>query len=119
MNRNPVWNHDFEVVLNLGEIKNISSVLLNCYQNTDSRIYYPTEISLAVSDDGKNAQAIQTVKPLVTEEYKNGTQAFQLTKEKLNARYLHISAKRLAMVPKGQSGELKNAWLFVDEIIIE
>ena len=112
-------DRDFEVVLDLGEIKNISSVLLNCYQNTDSRIYYPTEISLAVSDDGKNAQAIQTVKPLVTEEYKNGTKAFQLTKEKLNARYLHISAKRLAMVPKGQSGELKNAWLFVDEIIIE
>lgn len=112
-------DRDFEVVLDLGEVKNISSVLLNCYQNTDSWVYYPTEINLAISDDGKSAQAIQTVKPLVTEEYKNGTQAFQLNKGNLNARYLHLSAKRLETVPKGKSGELENAWLFVDEIIVE
>ena len=34
-------------------------------------------------------------------------------------RYLHLVAKNIGVCPPGHAGEGKNAWLFVDEIMVE
>ncbi|MBK8568214.1 MAG: hypothetical protein IPN76_34150 [Saprospiraceae bacterium] len=42
---------------------------------------------------------------------------FPLSQQK--ARYIKLTAKRYGVIPAGQQGEGHEAWLFVDEVVVD
>jgi len=111
---------DLVAEIDLGKKQKISQVKLGCLQNSGSWIFLPTEIELAVSNDGKNYQVVDSqkndVSPNLTDVMiKNFSAKFVETK----ARYLRVHAKNIGVCPPGHPGAGKKAWLFADEIIID
>ena len=112
-------DRDFEIMLDFGKPTQFTSIGLNCYQNTDSWIYYPTEIEFGLSENGTDYNTISRLEPPTDDTYKDGTSIFTLDQQKITSRYLYIKAKRRSTVPMGKAGEGENAWLFIDEIIVQ
>ncbi len=110
---------DLKATVNLGSSKEVKTVSVNFMQDQRSWIFYPTEISCAVSENGKDftelpIQKIEAEKP--TEEAGIKTINFEINK---NIQFLKITAKNFGDLPKGHLGYGGKAWLFVDEIEIK
>ncbi len=110
---------DLVASIDMGETKSFSSVKIGALQNVGSYIFYPTQVSVEVSEDGQNFKKIGAVKNKVS-VYEGATQIQDFTvNKKSKARYLRVTSKNLGVCPKGHAGEGKPAWLFVDEIVVE
>lgn len=110
---------DMVATIDLGEKKSISTVVTGVLQNSGSWIFYPTEMIVEISDDGKNFHSIGRVKNKVSPD--DGERQIQdlEVKKKTSTRYVRVTLKNLGTCPKGHAGEGKAAWLFADEITIE
>jgi len=110
---------DFEVVIDLGETTTFSSIQTTFFQYYLSWIVLPTVVSYAVSEDGENFTEIASLKhniPLMREgKFKH---TFSFEKENTKAKYLKVSAKTVGKLPQEHPAAGSDAWIFVDEIII-
>ena len=82
---------------------------------------YPgRKIEIDVSEDGENFTTIANLKheiPLMQEgKFKH---AFAFEDKQITARYLRVSAKNTGKLPQEHPAAGSDAWIFVDEIIIE
>ncbi len=113
-------DQNFDAVVDLGKIQNVSKVGLGCLMDIGSWIWFPTQIEFSVSTDGINFEKSQIVmiETPPMEGYKLTIQDF---KADVNSgiRYLKIHASNMGKIPKGYPGEGEDMWLFIDEIIIE
>lgn len=105
---------DFEAVIDLGEKQSVTMVAPHFMQNTGSWIYYPTELEILVSKDGKKFTSV--LKHVRKNDDKNGNPVFMLRQQK--ARYVKVIAKNTPTIPAGNPGAGNPAWLFIDEIYI-
>ncbi|MDP2687353.1 MAG: GH92 family glycosyl hydrolase [Aequorivita sp.] len=110
---------DLKATVNLGSSKEVKTVSVNFMQDQRSWIFYPTEISCAVSENGKDfielpLQKIEAEKP--SEEAGIKTIQFEINKK---VQFIKIIAKNFGALPKEHLGYGGKAWLFVDEIEIE
>ncbi len=111
---------DFDAVVDLGEMKNISKVSLGCLQESNSWIFMPTQLEHFISKDGKSFLKVATVindVPQKTPELivKDFTASF----EDQSVRYVRVVAKNVGRCPAWHSGAGGKCWLFVDELIVE
>ncbi|MFA7419887.1 MAG: family 20 glycosylhydrolase [Melioribacteraceae bacterium] len=111
---------DFDAVVDLGEMKNISKVSLGCLQESNSWIFMPTQLEFSVSKDGNSFSKVATVineVPQKTPELivKDFTASF----EEQSVRYVRVVAKNVGRCPAWHSGAGGKCWLFVDELIVE
>ncbi len=105
--------------IDLGEKQDVSSVEIGCLQNVGAWIFYPSELVVETSNDGKNFKRLGRTKNKVSvNEAERIIQTLKVDKN-TNTRYLRVTAKNIGTCPKGHAGEGKPAWLFVDEIIVE
>lgn len=107
---------DLKATVDLGSKKEVKTVTVNFLQDQRSWIFYPTEVSCLVSENGKDfteltLQKIKAEKP--SEEVSIKTIEFEVNK---NIQFIKINAKNLGNLPKGHLGYGGKAWLFVDEI---
>ena len=110
---------DLEVNVDLGEIKPIMEVGLGVLQDQGAWIFYPKNIEVSTSEDGKTftdyGKAGNNVDPL-----KDGVMMQELTiKGNAKARYIKLKANSLGKIPAGHDGAGSKAWMFADEIIIK
>ena len=110
---------DLKATVNLGSEKEVKTISVNFLQDQGSWIFYPTEISCSVSENGKDftefpIQKIEAEKP--SEEAEIKTIHFEVNK---NIQFIKISAKKFGDLPKGHLGFGGKAWLFVDEIEVK
>lgn len=110
---------DLKVTVNLGSQKKVKTIVVNFLQDQRSWIFYPTEVSCAVSENGKDftelpIQKIEAEKP--SEEAGIRTVQFEINK---NIQFIKITAKNFGDLPKGHLGYGGKAWLFVDEIEVK
>ncbi|MCY1723340.1 family 20 glycosylhydrolase [Prolixibacteraceae bacterium Z1-6] len=110
---------DLVATVDLGETKSFSSIKVGVLQNVGGWIFYPSEMLVEVSTDGKTFKRIGSVKNNVSPN--NGERQIQdlAVKKKAKAQYVKVTIKNFGLCPKGHAGEGKPAWLFVDEIAIE
>src|SRR6056297_1766592 len=102
----------------LGEKQDVFSVEIGCLQNVGAWIFYPSELVVETSNDGKNFKRLGRTKNKVSvNEAERIIQTLKVDKN-TNTRYLRVTAKNIGSCPKGHAGEGKPAWLFVDEIIV-
>ncbi|WP_392447378.1 beta-N-acetylhexosaminidase [Capnocytophaga canis] len=93
--------------------QDISKVVVGAMENQGSGIYFPTEIRLFTSEDGKK----YTPKGKIERPYSvNGfaiLHDFALEFPTEKTRFIKIEIKNLGSPPKGG-----DAWLFIDEILV-
>ena len=102
---------DLEAVVDLGENKNISEIILHAFEQKGSWIYKPSSVSFYKSDDGQHFSPIES--PVSMTGTKN---LLYKTSIPLNARFIKVVAKNNGTIASGEPGGGNNAWLFVDEI---
>ncbi|MCG2461141.1 family 20 glycosylhydrolase [Flavobacteriaceae bacterium F89] len=105
---------DAEITIDLEKPIEISSVAVGSMENQGSGIYYPIQIEVAVSADGKKYTKVGKIK----REFRNygyvGLKDFNIDFEAQKVRFVRLDAKNLGHPPKGG-----DAWMFLDEIVVE
>ncbi|WP_435412857.1 GH92 family glycosyl hydrolase [Psychroserpens mesophilus] len=117
------WNNDVIATIDLGSLKNVTSVSINFLQDQRSWIFYPTEVECFGSTDGENyfrlgnKKTIDATVPIEESEIK--TLDFKQPSKKF--RFIKIIAKKLGELPEWHLGHSHNgrSWIFVDEITIK
>ncbi len=110
------WGPDMEAVVDLGKTATVSSVTLDVFEGEGSWIYFPKEIEVYVSED---QYGFTSAGKLPAEQIRSAGNVQRIEFSPRNARYVKVVAKNAGTIPDGKPGAGKDAWLFVDEIIIE
>lgn len=106
--------------LDLGKEEEVSSVSVSALEATSSYIFYPKNVEILVSKDGKEFTSIAqksiptTAKPLPS-EMKN----FVLNFPKQNAQFIKIKIQSNLKNPKWHPAPGAPCWIFIDEIMVE
>ena len=98
-----------------------SSITLSTYVFKHDWIFNPTDISVAVSEDGKNFIEVASVeiKTINNIDDGNGRQEYTLTFPETSTRHLKITANSVTAIPEWHPGKGSPGFLFVDEVIVK
>ncbi len=115
------WNgKDMEVVIDLQQQNEISSVTVGALQNAGAWIFFPKKVEAFVSADGKQftkvGESVTDGDPL---QGGLALKQYVIQFAPVKAAFVKVVATNLGVCPKGDSGEGDAAWLFVDEIKVE
>ena len=112
--------NDMEVVVDLGEPMNISTISLAFLQVTNHIVFFPEKVTYSGSLDNQHFENFGTINnpfPLTKESKVNDIQFFKLDFDKRNAQYIKVQAKN-TNTPYWHHAAGLPSWLFADEIII-
>jgi hypothetical protein len=111
---------DFEGIIDLGEVKEISSVAPTFLFNQDSWIFLPEKVEISLSGDNIEFNNIKTI---VNDVPQKSTEVlikeFTASYNKEKARYVKVKAASIMKCPDWHSGAGGKAWLFIDEILVK
>ena len=107
-----------EAIVDLGKSLSISKVGLGCLQDIGPWIFYPNEITFAVSDDNINFATIATIRPERAIENAPVTTKDFTQDVTSQGRYVKVIARPFGKLPEWHISVGETAWLFVDEILI-
>jgi len=117
------WGEDVEVIIDLEDAIHFLGVKVNFYQYANSWIFLPKKIELETSVDGEIWDEQLTISnPQVIMSNEKSIKSFAFHNDKymgMYGRYIRIKATNLGKVPAGHEAEGQDAWLFIDEIIVE
>lgn len=114
------YANDLIATIDMGTVKNISSVSLGCLQHYRDWIFMPTEVIFEISADGVQYQQVgKVVNNLPATETQSTIKDLRATFNTTAARYVRVTAKVLQGAPRGHPGEGKPVWIFADEIMVE
>lgn len=112
------WSgEDFEATIDLGEIQPVNKVSLRFFNSPTQWIYLPKKIEVYVSDDGiEFKKAGQSSAQTTDDKY---AKEIEFPMAEITGRFVKIKAERFGIIPDGKQGADHEAWLFVDEIVVE
>ncbi len=106
---------DVEIVLDLERSTKIKKVSVGTMENQGSGIYYPLEVSVSISEDGNKYRSVGSFSRQFKENGNPELKDFSIRLEKpIEARFIKVEVDNLGHPPRGG-----DAWLFIDEIVIE
>lgn len=111
---------DFEAVVDLGKIQKISKLALGCLQDSRAWIMMPKFVEFQTSVDGINfvtAGKVENTVPDVDQELQ--TKDFELKIKPVEARYVRVYARNYGKLPSWHLGAGGEAYIFIDEIVVE
>jgi putative alpha-1,2-mannosidase len=114
-------NNNLEVELINTNNKKINTITINFLEDQNSWIFYPTEVCISVSTDGKTFEQIECkkIKFIKNMEATNITTLnFNLPANK-SIKHLRLFAKNYGKLPEWHQGFGDDAFIFADEIIIK
>ena len=112
--------NDLGATIDLGEIISIKSISTSFLQKINSWIFLPEFVEFAVSNDNATFQIISKIDNVVSNK-KTGViqQDFSADFSDIQAKYIQVNAKNIAICPEWHQGAGEKAWIFVDEIIVQ
>ena len=111
---------DLDAVLDLGEVREIHRVATGFLHDPNSWIFFPLEVTYAVSEDGKTWSGTSTVKSdLDLPHEKTVIRDFASETHGTRARYVRVRAKASILCPDWHKGAGEKSWIFADEIAVE
>jgi hypothetical protein len=115
------YQHDMEVVVDLGKPTKINTVKVGFLQDINSWIWMPREVEFSFSDDGTNFGGTKNVRNTMVADTIDGAirVEFDMKAAPVTRRYLKIKAMNYGQCPPWHLGAGGNAWIFADEIVIE
>jgi hexosaminidase len=102
---------DMEVVIDLKKEKEIQQVILGSLESQGSGIYFPTAVTVLVSNDNINFREVGQLTRAFLSNGNDELNDFKIDFDKTKARFLKVVATNLKKSPTGGGN-----WLFVDEI---
>lgn len=112
--------NDFEITIDLGEIKVINALGLDMLLLPESGILLPSAIEFFVSDNGINFDALSTYYPSESGEIRaDGPVMLAKAFNNLSSRYVRIKASNPGTCPPALPCAGQKSWLFVSEVEIE
>jgi hexosaminidase len=107
---------DMEGVIDLGKEEQISKIRLGIVNAEASWIHPPKSVSVLISSDGAK---FSQVKELSSEEILRQGQSLTIPLGSQTTRYVKVIVRNAGKIPEGKPGAGRNAWVFVDEIVVE
>ena len=109
---------DLIATIDLGETRPIHALGLSSCQVTAAGIFLPSTVEFLTSSDGKTFQSVATIKHEipVKEPTANITLSTKISRTKV--RYIRVHAKNLGTIPDWHQAKGREAWLFVDELLV-
>lgn len=106
---------DVDITINLEEITEINSVSVGAMENQGSGIYYPLEVAVFVSENGEDYRSVGRVSRKFSENGNPELMDFNIVlEEPVNVRFIQVKVDNLGHPPRGG-----DAWLFLDEVVVE
>lgn len=110
---------DLGAVVDLGKVRDVKRITVNCLQDRRSWIWMPTEVRFSLSEDGEEYRVIGTKKNTVDERASGAIiKGFAIYLD-ARARYVQIVARNRGTCPDWHPGAGRKAWIFADEITVE
>ncbi|BDS10196.1 glycoside hydrolase family 20 protein [Aureispira anguillae] len=109
-----------EITIDLQKTQPLSKLAVSFFQKQDSWIFLPVEVDFFTSDDGKRFSLVGSIKN-TTSPQKEGEfiESFELPLKDQSARYVRLKAHNIAHCPDWHAAAGAEAWLFIDEFIVE
>jgi hypothetical protein len=114
-------SQDFEAVVDLKEVKNISEISARFLQDQRSWILMPTKVEYYISDDNVNFTYFGSVNNTLDPKLEENTILNFTSNENKGkkARYVKVIAKNFGKLPEWHQGAGGDAFIFVDEILVK
>jgi predicted alpha-1,2-mannosidase len=114
-------SQDFEAVVDLKELKNITEISARFLQDQRSWILMPTKVEYYISEDNVNFTYFGTVNNTLDPKLEENTILnFSSNENKgKKARYVKVIAKNFGKLPEWHQGAGGDAFIFVDEILVK
>lgn len=112
---------DFEAVIDLKKVKMIRNISAGFLQDIRSWIWMPVNIYFDISEDGINfTNVAEILNDVLNNDYNSGViiKDYSSVINK-NARYVKVRAANYGKIPEWHPGFGDDAFIFIDEIIIE
>ncbi len=115
------WGNDIDILVTLNEPTDVSRIGFSFYQYTNSWIFFPKEYELSYSDPISGVTV--TEKRLISEDDHRlrgkliKDEFFELNQK--NISEFRLKVKNVGKVPHWHEAAGEDAWIFIDEIIIE
>jgi hypothetical protein len=110
---------DVEAVVDLGETKPVTHVGLEALQDNNSWIFFPKQVVFSFSQDGITwGDSVVVSNPVPPHDMDVAVREFGTPVRDLRGRYVKVRATNMGVCPPWHKGAGEQAWLFVDEIII-
>ncbi len=108
---------DFEASIDLGAVTDLNAVTVRFFNGPGQWVYLPRSLSVAIAGEDKEVQELGSVESIAAGDSKVVDVQFPLNQQR--ARYIKLKVKRYGIIPPGQQGEGHEAWLFVDEVVVD
>ncbi|MEM7085883.1 MAG: family 20 glycosylhydrolase [Bacteroidota bacterium] len=113
------WGEDLEIVIDLGEEKNIRKLSTRFYNANGQWIYAPKKVSVQVTLENGSIMNRKS-DPILNEAGSLASVSFDLDKKvPVKTRFVTLTIPNYGMIAEGLQGAGNRAWTFIDEIIIE
>jgi alpha-mannosidase len=111
--------NDLDVILDLGQLRDLQEITLGCLENPDARAFLPASIEISVSGDNKEHRTVVT-QNLIVPEKAQAASVKDLSSHLANvkAQYIRVRAKNVGTLPEWHPDAGANAWMYFDEIIV-
>jgi len=114
------WGKDFAAVVDLGNVQQVSRIGAGFLQDAGSWIWMPRRVEIELSIDGKTfAPALSIANEVSDKERGIVMKDFVKTIPPQSARYVRVRAVNFGKIPEWHPGNGGDAWIFVDEIIVQ
>ncbi|WP_117882949.1 FN3 associated domain-containing protein [Aureibaculum luteum] len=112
--------YDVNTTIDLGKVKNVDNISINCLEDIGSWILFPTKLKVLVSNTKNGVfkpvgelKIIRTDKERITKRKK-----FTVNIPKTEARFFKVIVENPKVLPKWHEGAGNDSWIFVDEIFV-
>ena len=113
-------NQDFEVVIDMGEEQEISTISANFLQDSRSWILFPNKVAFSYSLNNKDFIPLAEIKNTINaNDYTNQIKSFSKEIKSTKARFIKVNAQNYGKLPAWHQGAGGSAFVFIDEITIK
>ncbi len=106
----------FDGTIDFGNAVTTSSLQTRFFHKPSSWVWVAKKVTVQVSDDGKDFKTV--AEKDVPVPSKDGAAVFSVSWQPVTAKYMRIIAEPLGKIPAGNTGAGDEAWLFVDEMVV-
>lgn len=117
------WQEDMVAVVELDKEQTVRSVGVDCLENMRSWVFFPRGVTVEYSLDGEQWSTYGSVLnnrfPPIHPRQEESTQHTFAVTGSARAKYIKITARNYGPLPDWHVSAGEQAWVFVDEIIIQ
>ncbi|MCF7567841.1 glycoside hydrolase family 20 protein [Sabulilitoribacter arenilitoris] len=105
---------DMDLTIDLDELTDVSSVSVGTMESQGPSIYFPTQVEVLLSNDGKTFSSVGKIDRPFESNANIILKDFVIGFDTQKAQFIRVKAKNLGKTERGGA-----TWIFIDEIIVQ